>query len=1241
MKHTTAPAHMTSEYQIIQWNCNGFNNHIDDTKLLISNINCLAICIQESKFKSNYHKNIKNFKCFYKNLNTTNTAHGGVCIYVNNMVEASELQLNTDLQAIAIKISFPIKCILCSIYLPGSETLSKSSLNNLINQFDLPYMLLGDFNSHNTMWGSEKTDQRGKIIYDFINENDINLMNNINCPTHFSLAYKSFSHIDLSLISPQIARYFEWTVCDDLHNSDHYPILIKYKDFSPSLQRRETWNINKAKWDNFQCELKGSFNAFNSINDLEEHIVNSIIESAKNAIPIKSSTVNKRQVPWWNHKIKTLIKERRKLLKKFKNNMNSENLANYLKMKATIRKEIRASRKKSWITFCESINLRTSSSTVFRKIRSLNGSTNHQQINFLKHNDTLVTNPKDIADLFAKQFANNSSSSNYSSSFIDYSKTKQISLNFDNNGEPYNSKFSMLELKSALKMCKGSSPGPDNIRYEMLKKLNDISLQYILDFYNLIWTERVFPDKWRKALVIPVLKPGKDSAKQNNYRPISLTNCLCKLLERMINRRLIWYLETKNILNINQSAFRKNRGTIDNLAILHSDIMESFSTKKDLVAVFFDLCKAYDCVWRKLILEKLNRSEIKGNMISFISNFLTNRKFSVLVGNTHSKSYYLENGVPQGSILSVTLFLLAIDSIFNNIKPNVKSLLYADDLVIYSSGNNISTITKHIQCSINKLLSWNNKTGFKFNAEKTVAIKFSRRRKQNDINISLKLDDNNIQFVNKHKFLGVIFDEKLSFHHHIQHIKAKANSKLSIIKMLRCTKFGSDQQSLLKILNSIVLPTIDYASIIYNSASSSRLKTLDTILNTGIRLSLGAFRTSPTSSLLALSSNQPLNYRRLKHLLNYTLKIFSLKTHPFYSMLNNTAKVRKFEAKSLTYQPLYTRAYNEMLKVVTKFPIDIKNINPLSTSTVAPWTFTMINLNLRLAYINKRNMIPEEVHQRYLEIINSNYKNFIKFYTDGSVINEKSGFAYFGDHFSTKIRTCNYSSIYTCELLAIKVTLEKVRENYHGANILIISDSKSSLEGLDDNFSRNSLVQEIREILCRMSYNYVEFLWVPSHFNIYENDKVDKLAKDSLKDDINLKYKYQFPDYRRQIKKYVHDQWNEEWVMSSRDSKLFKLINHIPYKYTHPSLKRKDLSKLNRLKIGHTLLTHKYIIEKSAPPICICTKPLTIYHIFNECTSHENIKNKYKIKDISILLEEDKFENIKQFLTDINVYNLI
>ena len=146
-----------------------------------------------------------------------------------------------------------------------------------------------------------------------------------------------------------------------------------------------------------------------------------------------------------------------------------------------------------------------------------------------------------------------------------------------------------------------------------------------------MWETGKFPESWEVATVIPVPKPGKDHTQPNNYRPISLTSCLCKTLERMINVRLVWYLESNNLISPVQSGFRSERCTNDNLVRLETFIRDAFVAKEHVVAVFFDLEKAYDTTWRYGILRVLRDLGIRGRLATFIISFLADRWIQVRV----------------------------------------------------------------------------------------------------------------------------------------------------------------------------------------------------------------------------------------------------------------------------------------------------------------------------------------------------------------------------------------------------------------------------------------------------------------------------------------------------------------------------------------------------------------------------------------------------------------------------------
>ena len=149
--------------------------------------------------------------------------------------------------------------------------------------------------------------------------------------------------------------------------------------------------------------------------------------------------------------------------------------------------------------------------------------------------------------------------------------------------------------------------------------------------------------------------------------------------------------------------------------------------KRHTTAVFFDLEKAYDTVWRDDILNSLHDMGLRGNLPKYIENFLNNRKFCVRVGAAHSGYSKLEEGLPQGSVLSVTCFAIAINNIAKQLSAGVKCALYVDDLVIFTTAKNTAHSSRLIQRSINKLTDWTKQKGMKFSIEKTVAIKFEKK----------------------------------------------------------------------------------------------------------------------------------------------------------------------------------------------------------------------------------------------------------------------------------------------------------------------------------------------------------------------------------------------------------------------------------------------------------------------------------------------------------------------------------
>ena len=300
-----------------------------------------------------------------------------------------------------------------------------------------------------------------------------------------------------------------------------------------------------------------------------------------------------------------------------------------------------------------------------------------------------------------------------------------------------------------------------------------------------------------------------------------------------------WYLESSNLITKFQSGFRAERSTNDNLVRLETFIRDAFIKREHVVAVFFDLEKAYDTTWRYGILKDLHNFGLKGRLPNFIKSFLEDRTIQVRVGSTLSDLYDQEQGVPQGAILSTTLFNVKLNDIINCLDYKTDGSLYVDDFCICFRSKNMRTIERHLQQCLNRIEDWATRNGFKFSKSKTQCVHFCQQRKMHN-DPALYIYGSEIPVVAESKFLGFIFDRKLSFIPHIKYVKAKCLKALNLLKVLSHTSWGADRTTLLHLYRSLIRSKLDYGSIVYGSARKSYLQMLDTVHNQGLRLALGA-----------------------------------------------------------------------------------------------------------------------------------------------------------------------------------------------------------------------------------------------------------------------------------------------------------------------------------------------------------------------------------------------------------------
>jgi hypothetical protein len=208
-------------------------------------------------------------------------------------------------------------------------------------------------------------------------------------------------------------------------------------------------------------------------------------------------------------------------------------------------------------------------------------------------------------------------------------------------------------------------------------------------------------------------------------------------MERIINKRLTWHLETKSLLDPSQSGFMQHQNTEDQLAYLAQDIENAFQEKKHVLAVFFDLPKAFDKVWKEGLLFKLLEFGVQDKMHTWIQNFLFNCTASVKLDGTISSRVRLREGVPQGGVLTPTLLLVYVNEITAACEDCINKTLHADDLAAWAICKHVSVARKRIQVTINQVEEWANKWFLDVNIAKTAAMLFSLSTKKETIDLHI------------------------------------------------------------------------------------------------------------------------------------------------------------------------------------------------------------------------------------------------------------------------------------------------------------------------------------------------------------------------------------------------------------------------------------------------------------------------------------------------------------------------
>ena len=721
---------------------------------------------------------------------------GGVLMYVKTilgptLITNTEIK-NIDSVYVQIKTKSHDKLTLALTYRPPAQSsVTDAKLYDQIADISCQgdAVFFGDFNLPVTKWGGTLTSHtgiglyrnlqesslcqlvenptRGANILDLLFTTDDNLINNVEVGEEFSSS-------DHRIVT------FELKFNSDNENSS----FEKIPDYKKANFHKLKHTIENIDWSNISSstDINDAWKVFTS---LYNTAVNSCIPM-KNRRPIRNS-----KPKWWNNEIKLCLTAKKIAHQKFKLTASQNDKTDYENQRRKSKKLIKQSKRS--LESRIAINSKTNPKEFYGYIRKKK--TIAPTIGPLKNEKGESTRDETkMAKLLNNFFASVFTVENIDS-------IPPISpLQIDSENTLCNIVFHEGDVLHVINKTKtNKTPGPDKIAPKILKEVNNGIVKPLTDCFNKSINMGKVPQEWKLANVTPIFKKGSKSS-PGNYRPISLTSIVCKLMETIIRDKIVKHLEENNLLNDSQHGFRSKRSCLTNLLDFFYDIFKMYDEEKAVDVVYLDFQKAFDKVPHKRLLAKIKAHGIDGKVLSWLENWLSERKQRVVINGKTSEWLNVTSGVPQGSVLGPVLFLIYINDIDNDLCCKISK--FADDTKI---GNKATSHLQRqqIQNDLDKLVEWSERWQMNFNIDKCKVLHLGNKNTK----AQYTMNGTPINAVDKEKDLGVVITSDLKPGVQCAEAIKKANQIVGFIG--RSFEFKSEK-IILTLYNALVRPHLEY-----------------------------------------------------------------------------------------------------------------------------------------------------------------------------------------------------------------------------------------------------------------------------------------------------------------------------------------------------------------------------------------------------------------------------------------------